>query len=171
MNSGVILRVVNPAVSANFEQYRKELPVFHRNCKQYYHGSRLGCKIYNYPRLCSSDSCGICGITRQGFDPSRISQTAWQRFGPGFYFAPNSSKAHEYSVRNKNPKQIIYGIFLCDVAPGKKCSLKHDAQDLQAAPKGYNSVHGKHSKKGDLNYDEVVVYDCNAACPHYIFLC
>ena len=170
VNRGVILRVVNPAVSASFEQYRKELPVFRKTCKQCYHGSRLDCKIYDYSGLCSSDSCGICGITRKGFDPSRISQTAWQRFGQGFYFATNSSKAHDYPVRNKNPEQIIRGTFLCDVAPGKKWKLKHDAQDLQAPPKGYNSVHGKHAKKGDLNYDELVVYDCNAACPHYIFL-
>ena len=77
VNRGVILRVVNPAVSASFEQYRKELPVFRRNCKQYYHGSRLDCKIYDYSGLCSSDSCGICGITRQGFDPNRISRTAY----------------------------------------------------------------------------------------------
>ncbi len=161
---GVILRVVNPAVSQMFQRYRKDLRMFRRGVEQYYHGTKLKCRINETLTFCCNTDCGVCGITKCGFDRQKIAGRSFQRFGNGFYCAPNSSKSHDYT---KGP---IHGMFLCNVAPGKKYKSNYDARGLQEPPEGCDSVLGKHSRKGSLNYDEIVVYDPPAICPCYIFL-
>ena len=171
-----ILKIINPALYERYQKYRNDLSRSHRGTKQYYHGTQLSCDITEYLELCNSDSCGVCGISRSGFDPNRISTDHWQRFGGGFYLAPNSSKSHDYPLHRRNsslPSAGMRGLLLCDVAPGKRYSLRHNEPNLQGPPKGYDSVYGKKKllrRFGDLNYDEVVIFNPHALFPHYIVL-
>ena len=172
IESGIVLRVVHPAVSLRFDAYVKQLPKRHRKVRQYYHGTRLNCDIAEYIQMCDGHNCGVCGITKTGLDDSKIRRDSWQRFGSGFYFAPNSSKAHDYADR-----QSLRGwkaMFLCDVAPGKKDKRRKDATALRGPSKNCNSVEGKtklkvlHFEYGNLNYTELVVYDADAVLPRFI---
>eukprot|EP01048_Picozoa_sp_COSAG05_P011677 COSAG05_NODE_1117_length_5822_cov_2362.117071_1_plen_71_part_00 len=60
-------------------------------------------------------------------------------------------------------------MLLCKVASGKEYSTETnmDAEKVMP-PDGYDSVHGKASRDGDLNYDELVVYEEAAILPHLI---
>ena len=172
-----ILRIINPALCERYQKYCSELSWWYRGTKQYYHGTQLSCDITEYLELCSSDSCGVCGISRSGFDPNRISRNHWQRFGGGFYLAPNSSKSHDYPLHRRNSslpaRTGMRGLLLCDVAPGRRYSLRHNEPKLQGPPKGYDSVHGKSKFLGffgDLNYDEIAIFNPHAVFPHYIIL-
>ena len=174
---GTILRIVNPALSERYKKYHRRLSWWYQGTKQYYHGTKLNCDITTYLELCNSDSCGICGISRQGFDPNRISRNHWQRFGGGFYLAPNSSKSHDYPLHRRNSSfpsgTGMRGLLLCDVAPGRRYSLRYDEPNLRGPPEGYDSVHGKRKFLGyfgDLNYDEVIIFNPHAIFPHYIIL-
>lgn len=167
-----IIKIVNSTVSRRFEDYHFK----HYGTEQHYHGTTLCCDLANSANLCNDPNCGACGITRRGFDPLRIGSRAWQRFGKGFYFAPNSSKAYDYAKGNRFGASIIAtrntkcsAIILCDIAPGRKYTTMKNSPNLVGPPKGYNSVHGKHGR--DLNYDEIVVYDSHAICPQYIIFC
>ena len=91
-----ILQIINPSARRRFDKYLASLPWFSRNIEQYYHGTELRCNKLQYNTLCSNSKCGACGIAKEGFDPQCINSSAWQRFGNGFYFAPNSSKAYDY---------------------------------------------------------------------------
>ena len=164
VSSGVILRVVHPAVSVKFDEYRRGLPLLRRGIEKHYHGTKLKCRIDNTLVFCKIPSCGVCGIASRGFDPQRISKLDWQRFGEGFYLAPNSSKSHDYTSDN------IHSVFQCDVAPGKKHKLEQNASHLHGPPEGYGSVYGKHSRKSPLNYDEIILDNPAAIHPCYVFI-
>lgn len=170
VNKGTILRIVNPAVSERFEKYRKGLPLFRRGLEHYYHGTKLKCRVDETLMFCKTTDCGVCGIAKRGFDPQKMgkSDVKFQRFGEGFYLAPNSSKSHDYT--REYTSDTIHGILQCDVAPGKKHNLEQNARDLQGPPEGYHSVVGKHSRHGPLNYDEIVLHNPAAIRPCYILL-
>ena len=178
VSSGVILRVVNPAVSETFEDYRKGLPWFRRGLEKYYHGTKLKCRIDETLTFCNDTNCGVCGIAKSGFNPGKIRKSAvkFQRFGEGFYLARNSSKSHDYTCDDytsdytRHSDTVVHGMLQCDVAPGKKDNLEHNASDMQGPTEGYHSVVGKHSSRGPLNYDEIVLYNPAAIRPCYIFL-
>ena len=93
----------------------------------------------------------------------------WQRFGPGFYFALQSSKSHEYPLHEM--KKLKSGhhtrkMLLCKVARGKVFKTQTNLDTLAGtAPAGYHSVYGAAQKGGDLNYDEIVVYEEAAVLP------
>ena len=169
VGSRMVLRVVNPTLSERLNQYADNFPYIHRHFKWGFHGTRLECDMDQSLVFCKSSACGACGIAQNGMDTKKISKTAWQRYGPGFYFATNSSKAHDYAERKQNCEAVC-AVFLCDVAVGKEYTTKYNASQLQGPPKGYHSVHGVHSKHGSLNYDELVVYNTAAVYPRYIFL-
>lgn len=167
-----IVKIVNSIVSLKFE----DCPLKLHGIEQHYHGTTLCCDLANSANLCNDPNCGACGITRRGFDPLRIGSGRWQRFGKGFYFAPNSSKAYDYAIGNRFGANRIAtrytrysAIILCDIAPGRKYTTKFNSLNLVGPPTGYNSVHGESGK--DLNYDEIVVYDSHAICPQYIIFC
>ena len=169
-----ILRIVNPSLEAGLNKYSESLPWLYHSKEQYYHGTKLECKITDYYRLCGGSSCGICGIATNGFDHSRISRCSWQRFGSGFYLAPNSSKSHDYP-RNRaiGTNGGIQALLLCDVAPGRKYKLRQNANNMTAPPEGYHSVYGKRKswwRDSVLNYDEIVLFEPYAISPHYIFV-
>jgi len=168
-----IAKIINPVVSDRFESYRNTLEV--HNIEPRYHGTRLCCDLANSHELCDGLNCGACGIARKGFDPQRISMSSFQRFGRGFYFAPNSSKAHDYAVGKRFSRAVRDGnthyssVLLCDIAPGRKYTLRSRDQHLLNPPPGYGSFYGE---SGDeLNYDELVIFDHRAIHPRYIIFC
>ena len=174
-----IAKIINPVVSERFESYRDTLHVRARGTEQHYHGTRFSCDLANSAELCNNQFCGACGIARKGFDPQSISSSSFQRFGRGFYFAPNSSKAHDYAVGNRFGASITArntsysSVILCDIAPGRKYTLRFRDPHLTKPPPGYDSFYGesKGTGRGELNYDELVIFDHRAILPRYIIFC
>ena len=168
-----IAKIINPVISERFESYRLTLPQSFQGVEQHYHGTRLCCDLANSAEPCENPKCGACGIARKGFDPQRISRSSFQRFGEGFYFAPNSSKAHDYAIGNRFGAVVAErntrysSVLLCDIAPGSKYTLQF--RGLSNPPPGYHSFYG--GSGGELNYDELVVFDHRAIHPRYIFFC
>lgn len=81
-----------------------------------------------------------------------------------FILAPNSSKCHVY-MRGVNGYRAM---FLWDVCPGIKYPLNRTDQRLRGPPLGYDSVYGLVG--GDLNYEEIVLYNPDAVTPRYIIV-
>ena len=64
-------------------------------------------------------------------------------------------------------------MLVCQVATGKEHTLRKNMIDLKEPPKGCHSVHGKSKSllfKSVLNYDEIVIFNPNGACPRYVLL-
>ena len=168
-----IAKIINPVISKRFESYRHTLPRSLQGVEQHYHGTRLCCDLANSAELCENTNCGACGIARKGFDPQRISRRSVQKFGEGFYFAPNSSKSHDYAIGNRSGAVVgerntrYSSVLLCDVAPGNKYTLQF--RGLSYPPPGYHSFYA--GSQGELNYDELVIFDHRAIHPRYIFFC
>ena len=170
-----ILAIVNPALEDAFYEYKKTLDVprirLYPKSKQLYHGTNYDCTmLHRYQTPCTSEECGICSISTTGFQRDRI-RDRWQRFGPGFYFAPNSSKSHDYSSKPDNGKYMA--MFVCQVATGKEYTLRKNKSDLKELPEGRHSVRGRSKsliRSSDLNYDETAVYNPDAVCPRYVLL-
>ena len=177
-----IFRIVNPSLEQKLNGYLSSIPWLYRKTERYYHGTQLHCDLSEYLQPCSNARCGICGITKKGFDPNRISSSYWQRFGKGFYFAPNSSKAYDYPVAgragNTPPVATLpyRALLVCDVVPGRKYTLRTNVPSLQGPPPGYHSVYGRakwlwFKVSPHLNYDELVVFNAAAIRPSFILLC
>ena len=174
-----VFEIVNPSVQEKFDRYLKNIPWLYRSVEKYYHGTQLKCDLLEYLQPCSGTTCGVCGIAKKGFDSKRVSSNAWQRFGKGFYLAPNSSKSYDYPLagRNQTGTTLRYRcLIVCDVAPGCKYTLYKNDPSLQRPPSGYHSVYGKakwlwFKVSSDLNYDELVVFDAAAIRPRYILFC
>ncbi len=167
-----ILRVINPAAAKKFENYKSTLPPGYQTVEKYFHGTKLQCPITTYLEFCNDFSCGVCGIARRGFDLSRVRHHRWQRFGPAFYLAPNSSKSNDYPLGiDFDSTSSFQAVLLCNVAPGRKYQVLYNKTRLQGPPPGYHSVYGKtklFGMFGDLNYEEVALYDNEAILPMYV---
>ena len=157
-----IFAVTNGTLERQWQAYGRTVQVKH--VEEYYHGTTLTCNIATTCRLCKQGSCGICGISSAGLDPQCISRDSFQRFGNGFYLAPNSSKCNDY-VRGCNSHKAM---LLCQVYPGKKYNIQRNRQHLTGPPPGYDSVYGNVGE--DLNYPELVVYKPEAVMPRYIIV-
>ena len=158
-----IFSVVNTSLRQTWHKYKATLSV--QNVLEYFHGTTLECNITVQQTLCSNTECGVCGIANVGLDRRCIRKNIdFQRFGHGFYVAPNSSKCHDYT----RGKYGFRAMILFDVCPGNKYDLQRDDETLTQPPSGYNSVHGKAGFS--LNYDELVVYNPDGAFPKYIIL-
>ena len=151
--------IINPILQKRYDEYKASMPtdVLNGNEQAFFHG-------------CSE---GVVGsIAENGFKKEfwRTSSGDWQRFGPGFYFAPQSSKSHEYPLDQMSA--LSHGehtrtMLLCKVIKGVVFETKHNMSHLSgAAPSGYNSIHGLASSNGPLNYDEIVVFDEGAIMPY-----
>ena len=160
----------NQLLQIRYNEYKKELV---RNGKEpnemiHFHGTVLYCNLLSSNAECDNMECGICGIAWKGFDKDRVGHNIprFQRFGCGIYLAPNSSKCHDYTQGSHDVRAML----ICKVALGKSYVLTHNQATLVAAPPGYNSVYGKNSPEGTLNYDEVVVYHTDAILPTHIIV-
>ncbi|KAL5516947.1 hypothetical protein EMCRGX_G002404 [Ephydatia muelleri] len=133
--------------------------------EQHYHGTTIKCDLISSKSFCSHNDCGICGISRNGFQKLRIgSNITFKRFGHGFYLAPHSSKCHDYTQGTHTHRAML----LCDVLPGKKHIVQTDQTHLVAPPQGYDSVYGQPG--GSLNYPEIVIYDEASILPRYVII-
>ena len=163
-----IFAIQNKEVSLKYRRYGTDIRRSGKssNSELFFHGTKLLCDLVTNKTTCDDPECGICGISLQGFDETRVGTNIprFQRFGKGIYLAPNSSKCHDYTHG-----VVEYGMraqLLCLVAQGAKCVLMQDNTKLTEAPEGFHSVYGK--KGGSLNYDEIVVFDCNAVWPQFV---
>ena len=168
----LILEIVDPTLEGRLKAYIANLPPRYTHTEELYHGTSFKCSM---PRddPCSHPACGACGISKKGFDPDRISSQAWQRFGKGFYFAVNSSKAYEYPLSlYRSAKQPHYRcLLMCEIAPGRKHYVYQDEPFRKGPPRGCHSVQGKaNSSPNGLNYEEIVVYKTEAVRPRYILI-
>ena len=143
--------------------YKDGLPV-DRQEEDYYHGTKLCCNLISTNLPCTATDCGICGISNHGFDPAKIRRSSFQRFGPGFYLAPKSSKCHDYTVGAHSYRALL----LCSVHPGNKYELTRTNSSLSGPPQGYHSIFGKTGV--NLNYNEIVLSDADAILPKFIIL-
>ena len=155
--------ITNSTLQRKWNAYKYRLQ--DQSVEEHYHGTTLTCNIMATNRLCNDGNCGICGISSIGLDREMIRMNiTFQRFGHGFYLAPNSSKCHDYT-------QGAYGcraMLLCDVCPGRKYQLTTNSQQLTGPPQGFDSVYGQVG--GKLNYPEIVLYNPDAVMPRYIIV-
>ena len=160
-----IFIVSNRQLEQRWRAYRQKLS--HKTVEEHYHGTKLKCNITAKKTTCSDEDCGICGISRIGMDRRCIQKNInFQRFGHGFYVAPNSSKCHDYTQGAYSYRAML----LCDVCPGRKYTKKRDDQNLQSPPRGFDSVHGQSGSGSVLNYDELVIYNPDSILPRYILV-
>ena len=153
--------VSNSTLQSRWSKYWQTLR--DQTVEEYYHGTKLTCNLAQLP--CNSQDCGICGISSSGLDRRCIRKNInFQRFGHGFYLAPNSSKCHDYTQGANGYRAML----LCDVCPGKKYPLKTDNVELKGPPHGYDCVYGQVG--GSLNYAEIVFYNPDAVLPRYIIV-
>ena len=165
-----IYAITNCKLSSAFEAFTKQLrdEGADASTSQVFHGTSLLCDLLNNDQACADRDCGICGIIQTGFDPHRIGTNIprFMRFGHGFYFAPNSSKCHDYTVGVE--EYGVRALLVCLVASGTKFETTSDHTRLTQAPQQYDSVFGKAG--GTLNYPEVVVYKKEAILPQFAIL-
>jgi hypothetical protein len=157
-----VFAISNSYLEQKWDGYRQTLRI--QTIEEYYHGTELACDIVSSNALCSTGNCGICGISCTGMDPNCIrAHIDFQRFGHGFYLAPNTSKCHDYTQENAHHHRAM---LQCDVLPGQKYNRTHNDQRRTGPPPGFDSVYGQAGS--DLNYPEIVVYKPEAVKPRYI---
>ena len=165
-----IFAIQNQELASKFQKYGKHLrqQMKSSNSDLFFHGTKLNCDLLTNSTSCSDTTCGVCGISRQGFDKERIGSNIprFQRFGKGIYLAPNSSKCHDYT--QGNPSYGVRAQLLCLVACGAKFELMQNHTTLESPPENFHSVHGKAASGGCLNYDEIVVFQPEAVLPQYV---
>jgi len=95
--------------------------------------------------------------------------TGWGRFGAGIYTSSTSSKSNDYSY-NDDITSDWKALLLNKVAVGKGKKLTQDDPTLTAPPGDHDSVLAEVVPGGALDYDELVVYNNNAARPSYLVM-
>jgi len=160
-----VFTISNSYLQSQFESYSITIRV--ANIEEHFHGTTLKCNLARDQSLCLNRSCGICSISRYGFDSSLIgSNVSFQRFGAGFYLAPNSSKCHDYTQGSQDSGHRA--LLLCEVYPGEKHRLQTTSKHLTAPPVGRDCVYGDAGQ--DLNYAEIVLYKSESILPKHIIL-
>lgn len=158
--------IENECLRKRWQAYKGSLPHLWQKHEEHYHGTKLSCDITQDKDLCCAVDCGICRIADGGFDKWKIKKNipSFQRFGPGFYLAPKSSKCHDYTQGANGYRALL----MCDVCVGRKYPLTKNDQSLMGPPAGYHSIYGQVGLGGDLNYEEIVLPNADAILPKYI---
>ena len=160
-----VFEVTNQQLEARWKIYRQKLPSSRQNVEKYYHGTKLKCDIVNSQSPCNDKECGVCGISTFGMFRECIRKNInFQRFGHGFYFAPNSSKCHDYTQGVQTHRAML----LVEILPGQKYTITNNDVKLTQPPDGCHSVYGKSGQA--LNYAELVVYNPDCVMPRYIIV-
>jgi len=136
-----------------------------------WHGTRRKCKIGDkgFTAFCTDANCALCCIIKTSFDLKFFrGATGWGRFGAGIYTSSTSSKSNDYSRNESNSKWKA--LLLNKVVVGKGKKLTQDDTTLTKPPAGHDSVLAEVVPGGALNYDELVVYDNDAARPSYLVM-
>ena len=162
-----VFKVRPNGTDAKFDAYVNQLSMTAQTIEYYYHGCKLTCDLLNTNKLCNLPDCTICLVSRQGFDITKVgTNVSFTRFGKGLYFAPESSKCHDYTLGV--PQYGYRAMFYVKCAPGFK-QLKFTDDKARTAPdKGYNSLYGHAGES--LNYDELCLYNDNACVAEYIIV-
>ena len=162
-----VYKVRPDGTDAKFHKYVHTLRDIARTPEYYFHGCKLTCDLLNTNKLCNLPDCTICLVSKQGFDIRKVgTNVPFNRFGKGLYFAPESSKCHDYTlgVAQYGYRAMLY----VKCAPGFKQIQFTDNQNRVAPDEGYNSLYGHAGK--NLNYDELCLYDDHACVPEYIIV-
>ena len=162
-----ILKVRPNGADAKFEAYRSTLRSGVKMIEFYFHGCKITCDLLNTKTLCNRPDCTVCLVSRQGFDISKVgTNVPYTRFGRGLYFAPESSKCHDYTLglANYGYRAMLY----VKCAPGFKQVAFTDNLKRTAPDPGYNSLYG-HAGTA-LNYDELCLYTDQACVPDSIII-
>lgn len=154
-----IYSISNDPLARRYESYKNSLSLSREELL--FHGTE-SCDLSR--GLCNS--CSMCRISETGFKVS-LAQTniSWDRFGRGIYFAPNSSKGHDYNQKSETPTGVRF-LIVSKVALGRQYKTKRKMRNIHNPPIGYDSILGQPGK--GLNYPEAVVYRDEAALPCYI---
>jgi Poly(ADP-ribose) polymerase catalytic domain len=100
-------------------------------------------------------------IAKQGFNPNLCHSK--NRFGRGFYFAPESSKANSYAYGVKKGCPVHNDLactrctrqmLICKLAMGNT----FNAKKMGAPPPGFNSIVANPENVRRLHYPEIAVY-------------
>ncbi|CAI8018713.1 hypothetical protein GBAR_LOCUS11341 [Geodia barretti] len=135
--------ITNQQLETRWNTYKQSLPRGSQCVEKYYHGTKLKCDIVNAGNPCNDNDCGICGISKFGMFRKFIRRNInFQRFGHGFYFAPNSSKCHDYTQGVQTHRAML----LVEILPGKKHTILSNDVKLTNPPDGCHSVFGKQAK-------------------------
>ena len=150
--------VSNSVLEARWSAYKQTLQ--DQTVEEYYHGTKMMCNLSHMP--CTNTDCGVCGIISTGLDRRCIRKDInFQRFGHGFYLAPNSSKCHDYTQGTAN---VYRAMLLCAVCPGRKYIVQTDHVNLKGPPQVYGQ------EGNSLNHAKIVVYNPDAVLPRYIIV-
>ncbi|CAG8443227.1 10306_t:CDS:2 [Ambispora gerdemannii] len=148
------------------------------NEQRRFHGTKMNCFIglLTSASLCYDNTCAICCIIREGYKLKFVGtgeiSLAFQRFGRGLYFSGTSSKSDDYNEKSlKSYNGLKYKAMLLNkVVVGKGFPQTVDDTNLVKPPNDYDSILGEPSPTGNLNYDEVVVYNEAACLPQYLII-
>ena len=159
----LVFAIKNTKLEQRWKAYQQTLK--NLTVEEHYHGTMLSCDVTSQKKLCNDKDCGICGIAKAGLDRRCIQKNInFQRFGNGFYLAPNSSKCHDYT----QGAHYYRAMLLCDVVPGNKYLLSKNDQSLKGPPQGFDCIYGKAGPTSCLNYDEIVVHNPDSVMPRYV---
>ena len=153
-----IFIIVNRQLQQRWSAHQQKLS--DQRVEEHYHGTVLQCDITTNNNMCNDKDCGVCGISKKGFDWLKSNS---QRFHHEFYFGPNPSKCHEYTQGAHGYRAIL----LCDVCPERKYVKKQTDEKLQGPSLRCDSVHGR-SRSSFILHCEEYVDDC--ILPHHIIL-
>jgi len=163
------------SVRERFIRYQLEVErrtdILDGNPRRRYHGTIRTCRLgdtSNNGVLCRLSTCNMCGIIRSSYQVAYVGKrTNFGRFGNGIYTTATSSKAHDYYMGSPSPN---WALLLNDVVMGKTVKLTKQNQSLTKPPGRYDSVVGEPTTRGDLNYDESVVYRNDAIRPSFLII-
>ena len=110
-------------------------------------------------------------ILGEGFKPGKKGM-----FGPGMYFAKNSSKSAQEKYTGRGPDEYVW-LLLCEVLLGRE-KIVHKARPFMDGEElhrqGYHSIYAKRTP-GDGSKrvwnDEYVVFDKDQIYPLYVVEC
>ena len=160
-----VFAITNTKLEQRWQSHKQTLS--DQTVEEYYHGTKLTCDIQLTQVTCTDQNCGACGIALTGFDRRYIKKNiTFQRFGHGFYLAPNSSKCHDYTQTEGAAN--YRAMMVCDVCPGNKYKLQKTTENLTGPPQGFDSVLGEVGQS--LNYSEIVLYNPDSILPRFIVI-
>jgi len=141
------------------------------NERRRWHGTARDCTLGNSGnlKLCISQTCSLCGIIRSSFDMAFFGRkTGWGRFGRGIYTSSTSSKSDDYSQNNLQGQSDWKALLLNKVVVGRGHKVTQSDSTTTGPPPGFDSIIA--DAGGDLNYDELVIYDNKAIKPSYLVM-
>lgn len=150
-----IWRVARHGENSNFN------PAKLGNVKELFHGTRKQ---------------NVVGIMTRGLLMPNVAarhgaQITGAMFGPGLYFADQSTKSANYCGFSHYGKESAY-MFVCGVALGNMKRYTSAQTQLRAPPAGYNSVLGEASvdrqQWGKLLHNEYIIFNGNQQELRYI---